>query len=838
MNYNYKVKKFITKITLFVITTITVVSCSVTKDLNKGSLVLKSNEIFVNNLQMTTDSLSPLLVQKKNTYIIGFPLAGKLYQSSKENSDSIFNKWINKKDNRKNRLTSVLSKKQVSQLNNYYKGFNNWKKKNGEKLEIIDSIKTKISIENLRSYYKNNGFFNSKISSKIIIDQNNNKFGKVIYNVNTGNQYILDTISVNIESKILETIFNLNKENSKLKDNSIFNTKNFELERNRIDKLFKNSGIYDFQINSIFFKISLDTTNLNFNIPVEIVIKEKGLNQFYKKHTVDKINLFIEKEGINSKVKKIFNYDSINFYSNFSLDYKPKILSDLILVKKNDLYSDSKRTKTINQLNNFDNFQYPSISYNYISESDKQLEANIFLVPKKKYSFRFGLDLKHSNIEDIGLAFETSLINRNIFKSGEKLEFTTRGTIGKSANTTISEYGFDLRLKFPKLFPSFNLKKIIKTENKPTTYLNIGTSNQTNIGLDRQNFKFDLNYDWFDKKNRKNNLSLINIEFVNNKNIVNYFNVYSNSFKSINNIAKSYNSPSNYFDVNNNLIIPDGINSFIKEVVLNQFLVSNDDLKRVNYINDRKNRLTSNNLIIGSSFSFSNRSRKNIFDNKFSDFKLKIELAGNITNLASNILNVSKDEFGNNKILGLAYSQFIKSETGYIKHWPIGLNSKIAFRTFFGIAIPFGNSNSIPFSKSFFAGGSNDNRAWEVYRLGPGSSEALSEFNEANMKLAMNIEYRFKILGKLDGAVFSDFGNIWNVFDNTEDSKRTFNSFKDFDEIAIGSGIGLRYNLGYFVLRLDMGLKTYNPVLEPNKRWLTDFKLKKAVFNIGLNYPF
>ena len=249
-------------------------------------------------------------------------------------------------------------------------------------------------------------------------------------------------------------------------------------------------------------------------------------------------------------------------------------------------------------------------------------------------------------------------------------------------------------------------------------------------------------------------------------------------------------------------------------------------------------KLTSNNLIIGSSFSFSNRSRKNIFDNKFSDFKLKIELAGNITNLASNILNVSKDEFGNNKILGLAYSQFIKSETGYIKHWPIGLNSKIAFRTFFGIAIPFGNSNSIPFSKSFFAGGSNDNRAWEVYRLGPGSSESLSEFNEANMKLAMNIEYRFKILGKLDGAVFSDFGNIWNVFDNTEDSKRTFNSFKDFDEIAIGSGIGLRYNLGYFVLRLDMGLKTYNPVLEPKKRWLTDFKLKKAVFNIGLNYPF
>jgi len=829
------VKKSITKIALFVTTCFTIFSCSVTKDLKPGNLILRSNKIFVNNIEISTDSLSPLLAQKKNTYLFSFPLAGKLYQSSKTNSDSIFNKWINKKEKK---LNSLLSKKQVLQLNKYYNDLNEWKKKNGEKLEIIDSVKTKISIENLKSYYKNNGYFNSKISSKVIIDQNNNYYGKVIYNITTGNQYFLDSITTNIESKVLKSIFSSSKNKSILKSNTAFNTKKFELERNRIDKLFKNSGIYDFQINSISFIVSLDTTNTNFNIPVEIVIKEKNLKDSYKKHTVDKINLFIEKEDLNTVTEKIFNYDSINFYSNFPLDYKPKILSDLVLIKENDFYSDSIRTKTINQLNSFDNFQYPSINYNYLNESNKQLEANIFLVPKKKYSFRFGLDLKHSNIEDIGIAFETSLINRNIFKSGEKLEFTTRGTIGKSSNTTISEYGFDLRLKFPKLFPTINLKKFIKSENKPITYLNIGTSNQTNIGLDRQNFKFDLNYDWKDKKNRKNKLSLINIEFVNNKNIINYFNIYSNSFKSINDIARNYNSPSNYFDVNDNLIIPDGINSFINEVISEQFKVSQDDFKRVNYLNDRKKRLTSNNLIIGSSFSYSNKLREDIYSKKFSEFKLKIELAGNMTNLASNLFDFAKDEFGNNKVLGLAYSQYIKTEIGYIKHWSTGLNAKIAFRSFFGIAVPFGNSNNIPFSKSFFAGGSNDNRAWEVYRLGPGSSEALSEFNEANMKIAMNVEYRFKILGKLDGAVFTDFGNIWNVFDNTEDSKRTFNSLKDFDEIAIGSGLGFRYNLGYFILRLDMGLKTYNPVLEPNQRWFTDFNFKKAVFNIGLNYPF
>ena len=106
------------------------------------------------------------------------------------------------------------------------------------------------------------------------------------------------------------------------------------------------------------------------------------------------------------------------------------------------------------------------------------------------------------------------------------------------------------------------------------------------------------------------------------------------------------------------------------------------------------------------------------------------------------------------------------------------------------------------------------------------------------MKIAFNIEYRFKLIGKLDSAIFTDFGNIWNVFDDTTDSKRSFTNFRDLDEIAIGSGFGLRYNLSYFIIRLDMGLKTYNPALEKSERWFTDFNLKKAVFNIGLNYPF
>ena len=118
------------------------------------------------------------------------------------------------------------------------------------------------------------------------------------------------------------------------------------------------------------------------------------------------------------------------------------------------------------------------------------------------------------------------------------------------------------------------------------------------------------------------------------------------------------------------------------------------------------------------------------------------------------------------------------------------------------------------------------------------TSNNINEFNEANFKIAFNFEYRFKMFGNFDGAFFADVGNIWNLLDNTEDSSRTFDGFNDLSELAIGNGVGLRFDSGLFIFRLDMGLKTHNPSLEKGKRWLTDFSLKKAVFNIGLNYPF
>jgi hypothetical protein len=249
-------------------------------------------------------------------------------------------------------------------------------------------------------------------------------------------------------------------------------------------------------------------------------------------------------------------------------------------------------------------------------------------------------------------------------------------------------------------------------------------------------------------------------------------------------------------------------------------------------------KMRKNNLIVASSYSFSKTTRSGILDSDFYIFRTKFELAGNALSLLAKATGQGRNANKNYTFMDIEFSQYIKNEVEFIKHWDLSQNKVIAMRLFSGIAIPYGNSNNIPFSRSYFAGGSNDNRAWRPFSLGPGSTSAQNDFNEANLKLAFSTEFRFKLFGSFRGALFTDIGNIWNVLDNTSDPNATFNGFQSLQDIAIGSGFGLRYDFSFFVVRLDMGFKTYNPANEMERRWFNEYNFKNSVLNIGINYPF
>lgn len=792
--------KNLVKIKLIFVLSLFTVSCSLQKSLLDEDLILEKTNIKINGNLIKKDSLSDLITFKENSKLLGIPFNAMISSSAKKNPDSIFDEWVNEQKKQK-KLNNIFSPKQVLQLKKYFKNFNDWKINNGEKISLIDSSEINRSLDNLNLYFQNIGYLDNSISFKVTKKPTKKAF--VDFNIETGSRYYIGEINSKIESKIIDSIYKANKSKSFIKENDFFETKNFDLERNRLYTLFRNNGIYGFQINSISFSVKVDPAGNNYSLPVEIIIE--GNN-----HEIFKVNDII--------LKQVDNEVNFRFKDDF-------ILSKIKFVE-GSIFNDSLRKATLKELNSLDLFTFPSVQYDEINGN--KLNANIILNNKKRFALGFGFDIKQSDIEDIGIAFENRFKSRNFFKNGENFNLSASGSVGKSGDKTISQVNYDLTIDFPRFLIFENSSKSL--ENK-RTFLSLGSSNQNNIGLDRNSFKFNYNYAWSNSKNYYN-FSPIEIELINNKNIENYFNIYSNSYEELNLISKKYTSDPKYF-INNELSIPNGINLFINDILNENLVVANDDYSLVSYIEGRRKRLIANNLIIGSSFQLSNNYDNRYDKRNFKQWKLKLKSSGNLASLVS-----KKNNQGKKLVSDLEFSQFIKMEYSFIRHWDISDNSIFALRYFGGIAVPFGNSDNIPFSESFFGGGSNDNRAWEVYKLGPGSSGAKNEFNEANFKLALNLEYRFKMFGNFNGALFSDIGNIWNIFDDTNESSRSFDGFKDLDELAIGSGFGLRYDSGLFIFRLDMGLKTYNPYLAKNRRWFKDFSLNKAVFNIGLNYPF
>ena len=792
--------KNLVKIKLIFVLSLFTVSCSLQKSLLDEDLILEKTNIKINGNLIKKDSLSDLITFKENSKLLGIPFNAMISSSAKKNPDSIFDEWVNEQKKQK-KLNNIFSPKQVLQLKKYFKNFNDWKINNGEKISLIDSSEINRSLDNLNLYFQNIGYLDNSISFKVTKKPTKKAF--VDFNIETGSRYYIGEINSKIESKIIDSIYKANKSKSFIIENDFFETKNFDLERNRLYTLFRNNGVYGFQINSISFSVKVDPAGNNYSLPVEIIID--GNN-----HEIFKVNDII--------LKQVDNEVNFRFKDDF-------ILSKIKFVE-GSIFNDSLRKATLKELNSLDLFTFPSVQYDEINGN--KLNANIILNNKKRFALGFGFDIKQSDIEDIGIAFENRFKSRNFFKNGENFNLSASGSVGKSGDKTISQVNYDLTIDFPRFLIFENSSKSL--ENK-RSFLSLGSSNQNNIGLDRNSFKFNYNYAWSNSKNYYN-FSPIEIELINNKNIENYFNIYSNSYEELNLISKKYTSDPKYF-INNELSIPNGINLFINDILNENLVVANDDYSLVSYIEGRRKRLIANNLIIGSSFQISNNYDNRYDKRNFKQWKLKLKSSGNLASLVS-----KKNNQGKKLISDLEFSQFIKMEYSFIRHWDISDNSIFALRYFGGIAVPFGNSDNIPFSESFFGGGSNDNRAWEVYKLGPGSSGAKNEFNEANFKLALNLEYRFKMFGNFNGALFSDIGNIWNIFDDTNESSRSFDGFKDLDELAIGSGFGLRYDSGLFIFRLDMGLKTYNPYLAKNRRWFKDFSLNKAVFNIGLNYPF
>ncbi|MEC4115008.1 translocation and assembly module lipoprotein TamL [Myroides pelagicus] len=854
--------KFSSKIALIILTSISFFACSTIKRVPQDRALLVDNTIIENDKKVNKEEIYQQLYQTPNSTFpfTGFHLRLHLYNLAKPNADSLYQVWLKNNPKKEKHLSALLSRKQVDRLGQSFmiSGINNFLIKTGEQPVLYDTLKTNKSVARLKNYYFNKGYFDTRVLT--VLDTISKQKVTNTYRVETGNPYYIDSVQTNISTKALQELFDQEKNKSLIKSNEVFDVKNFENERKRLTKQFRNKGAYYFQELNIRYEVDTiinkkNKANINLIIdPQTVKSGDTLIEKPFKLYDISEVNIYTDNVSKNKKIDlDSIQHNNFNLYSSTKLQYKPKALTDAVFITKGSKFSDQKRILTSRSISNLRVFNYPVIEYieDKRDTTGQSLISNIYLTSRKKMTFNPSLDLTHSNIQDFGIGGNIGILFRNVFKGAEILEVGIKGSMGSSRQMNnpnnvffnVTEYGGDVKLTFPRVFFPINTDRLVPKTMLPTTTMSFGISKQRNIGLDKDNFTGIINYKWLPSQYNSFSFDLANIQYVRNTNPSNYFSVYRSSYSRLNTISQDYKEAANpeYFTPEGNLSISDnGANRFIWDALNpnNPMNVSEADRNTIRSIEERRIRLSENNLIISSNLVFTKTTRTAINDNSFYTLKTKIESAGGLMNALMKRASTKTGPTGKKTILDVEFSQYVKTEIDFIKYWDLGKQRVIAMRAFGGLAIPYGNSSSIPFTRSYYSGGSNDNRGWQSYRLGPGKSGGINDFNEANMKLFFSTEYRFSIGGPWKGALFIDASNIWNVFDEVKDSNYTFNGISSIKDIAVASGFGIRYDFSFFVFRLDMGFKTYNPNINAQRKWFKEFNLKESVLNVGINYPF
>ena len=820
------------------------VACNSTKHVAENEYMLAQNYVFVDSARDNSAELEKFILQKPNPKLLGAPIGLYLHNIGNHDKPKTALKWGEKHLKKYNFIKSIFSEKQSIAYANGLIKLNKWFLSYDAPV-IISQNKVKRTSDNLEAYYKTKGYFESQISSKVIRDARKKK-ATAEYRIQRGRPKLLDTIKLKIESVVLDSIYKDSGMLSLLKSGDQYNDKVFRQEAGNILKLFRNSGIYYFSEAALGFYVDSTRTDYKTNVDFLIAkeryeeINGKYIKKDYKIHRIKEINVvtdysFAKKDEV---LKDTVSYKGINYLSHDKLKYNPKYLAASIFFKPGDVFKDTLRNLTRNHLKSLKNFKSTNITFTPVKGSDDELKMDLFLTPIEKFTTGFETELTHSNIRNIGTSAKFSIIDRNVFRGAELLKLSFLGSWFNANNGPGWEIGGDASVEIPRFVAPFGLSKLVPKRMSPRTLFSLGLSIQKNIGLDRQTYTFQSDYKWEYNKNKTIQLEIFNTQYIQNLNVSRFFNIYDSEFTNLNAVAEIYDTAksTSYFPITTDSDLQASKSlDFIKIVAADSgFRASNSaDYNAVLNIQNRYNIVTSDFLVPTLAYSFTYNSQIDFKDSNFSFFKARISNSGNILGLFSKTYN-SNDK---KTLLKIPLAQYFKIDLEYKQFWNLGTTSVFGIRTFLGAIFTYDNSD-IPFTRSYFAGGSNDIRAWKTYDLGPGKRNSGLEFNVGSFKFLTSAEYRFDLVGSLKGAMFVDAGNIWDISGSEfidEDAK--FNSLSSLEDIAIGSGFGLRYDLSFFVLRLDIGFKTYEPYLKESK-WFKNYNFESAEYNIGINYPF
>lgn len=735
---------------------------------------------------------------------------------------------------------------------------------------ILDQTRSEKSAESVEKRMVYRGFWDAEVNFKHVLDSASKKAAVNYFIKHNEPTYIKDYY-YNITDPTVKGLYWQKLDKSLIRSGQILDQTVLEKEAARITDLMRENGYYRFNSSNEEISFVADSLKSKKKVPLILEIHRDSTDRPYKVSTIGNIDVaIIDEPGDYPKNTVKDSLRRIRFHK-VNDNYKISSLWRSIIVDNKQAYDQKKLDLTKRNLLAMNNFSLVKARDSLrrgggMAPNDSIIDVLYILKPLPKYELKVGTDVNYSQILNLGISPSVDLTTRNVFRGAENLSTSLSGAFGSIRSTkdiSKRELAYEISaqasLNFPRLLLPFDYYKLLPKRYTPTSSILLGASVQNNIGLGRVNFNTGLNYQANVNDQVSHRLTLFNTQVSLTKNKDAYYDYFTNDERIKDDMFR------NYFDYTSTSTIPE-----IKNIE-NRYLsgqLSIDDvsemiLKDNTYIGSldkktqdlllafmgslvNKDRQTQDILISSMIYNFVySEIGKKDYPNAFY-FNGKVELAGNILS----IFNQKRDAGGvianpQRTIFGLPYAQFVKFDIDTRKYFKFNGNQTLVLRQFIGVGIPYGNSTDMPVIKSYFNGGSNDIRAWVAFGgLGPSDSqidERVRTYMTNNVKLTTNIEYRIPFNEMYEGALFTDIGNTWSLRkpDGSGGYGDEFKFNKFLGQVGVGSGVGLRLNIAYITLRLDLAYKIYDPNKPDGDRWrFKNFQPFKPTLNIAFGYPF
>ncbi len=690
----------------------------------------------------------------------------------------------------------------------------------GKKPVILDTMLTYNTVDKLEQYLKNKGFYHSTVSKSIKYKRTK---ATVTYQINSGPPCMVNRFDYFVEDTIMHELIMSDTAQGKLRKSMIYDTYVLDDERERIATLLRNNSYFNFSLSDIYYMV--DTTNAGLSASVELYIKKIKISipgttdstaeilhpRFYIR------NIYITPNADNSA--QVNSYDTLayKYFLNksdtsgktlFILNrnqrfLKPSFLSTCLEFAPGNAYSQAKTNLTYKKLISQPiigaaNVNMVMINPEGINPAEKQwLDCNIRMIRNKPNTFSLGTEGTNSGGR-LGLGVNTAVQNRNLFRGAEVFSIKVRASAelqGNLNNATTSanyflifntfEAGIEASIDFPRVLMPYR-----------SNYLQ-------NSKLGRTSVSAGIGYEYRPDYNRTVSTAAWSYKWSNNNRVSHIFTPLELNYVNI--------SPSPEFQ---------------KHL---------DTLTDPQYKSQYTDHLLT---MIRYSFVFSNM-RTTKLNNQFF-LRINAETSGNIPYMIDHATKVLDSANGYYERFGVRYANFVRFDADYRRYWKLRFHNLLAFRLTGGIALPYGNSVSMPFEKSFWLGGANDMRGWRLRSLGPGAySSSNQNFDKTgDIMLQSSIEQRFPIYSFLLGSFFIDAGNIWLRQPSEDFQNGNFKLNTFYKQIAMDMGVGLRFDFSFFIFRLDAAVPVHDPAT-PDK-WFDKnvFKFNNSILNFGIGYPF